>query len=346
MSVSDSLWVTTVVDYGRNLVDSALIASFFTLGLIPLVTSSVVLVFGNPSQEFAISQLLTASVVVFGPYQAYRYDTDVLPRFFDNISSVVDQRDHNQIEQIREQALRLFRDRHDLFVFVWTLMVISVLPLNSGYFVDQGIVLSSPLYWIYLVFLIDFGLLSGLGLFSVITTTYSIRSIADLQLQIDPLHPDGLGGLSTIGEFAIWTTLLISNGALAIPLSLDMVNSTVGGFVVYTGLGLYVVLILMSFVYPTAKINRRAQDLREGYLERYRSRIRSLEQEVTQPKTGEITNQDLALQMEIERIRKEFQEYQNVRLYPLSVGIIIRLGSSVVLPIVFILIDQYISRLL
>jgi hypothetical protein len=346
MSVSDSLWVTTIINSGRGLVSNPAVASFLTLGWIPLFISLVVLSAGSPNQGFAVSQLLTASIVVLGPYQAYKYDTEVLPGFFNKISAIVVEEDQDQVEEIRTQALQLFRNKHAPFVLVWTVMVVSVLPLNSEYFATQGIVPTDLLYWVYLCFLIDFGLLSGLGLFSVIITTYSIRSIADLQLQIEPLHPDGLGGLSTIGEFAIWTTLLISNGALAIPLSLNMVTSFTGAVVVYSGIGLYVLLILMSFVYPTAKVNRQAQKLREEHLERYRSKIRSLEQNISQPAAGETTNRELALQLEIDRVRKEFRDYQNVRLYPLSIGILIRLTSSVALPIVFILIDHYISRIL
>lgn len=346
MSASDSLWVTTIIDSGRKLVDHPFVASFLTLGWIPLFASLVVLLAGSPSQGFAISQLLTASIVVLGPYQAYKYDTEVLPRFFDEITSIIAEEDHEQIEEIRNRAFQLFRDQHSIFVLGWTVMVISVLPLNSAYFAAQGITSTSLLYWVYLCFLVDFGLLSGLGLFSVITTTYSIRSVGDLQLEIEPLHPDGLGGLSTIGEFAIWTTLLISNGALAIPLSLNMVTSFIGGLVVYTGVGVYILLILMSFVYPTAKVNRRAQKLREEHLERYRSKIRSLEQNISQPSTGKTSNQELALQLEIDRVRKEFRDYQNVRLYPLSIGILARLASSVALPMAFILIDHYISQTL
>lgn len=346
MPTRGSLWVTRIIDSGRESVDNPAIVSFLTLGWIPLFTSLIVLLAGSPSQEFIIYQLLTATIVVSGPYQAYKYDTEVLPGFFDKISSIIIEEDYNQVERIRDQVFHLFRNRHIPFVLVWTVMVISVLPLNGTYFAGQGIVPASLLYWVYLCFLIDFGLLSGLGLFSVITTIYSIRSVGDLQLQIEPLHPDGLGGLSTIGEFAIWTTLLISNGALAIPLSLNMVTSFTGGLIVYLGVGLYIILILMSFVYPTAKVNRQAQKLREKHLEYYRSKVRALEQNISEPSEGKTTNQDLALQLEIDRVRKEFRDYQNVRLYPLSIGVLVRLISSVALPIIFILIDHYISQAL
>lgn len=37
-------------------------------------------------------------------------------------------------------------------------------------------------------------------------------------MEIDPLHPDGLGGLSSVGYVAIRTTLLFSAGSLFIPI--------------------------------------------------------------------------------------------------------------------------------
>jgi hypothetical protein len=49
------------------------------------------------------------------------------------------------------------------------------------------------------------------------------------------------------------------------------------------------------------------------------------------------------LQMEIQRARQEFRDNQNVQLYPLSISIITKLISSIILPILFILFDIFIS---
>ena len=108
MAVSDSLWVTTIIDSGRGVVDTPFVASFLTLGWIPLAASLVVLRFGNPSQGFVVAQLLTASIVILGPYQAYKYDTEVLPGFFKNVSSIIADEDQSKVENIRSQALRLY----------------------------------------------------------------------------------------------------------------------------------------------------------------------------------------------------------------------------------------------
>ena len=342
-----NVWVTRVINQGKSLIGSPLLASFLTLGWIPVATTTIVFLTGKPSPLFIVAQSLTASIVVLGPYQAYLYDTSVLPSFFDDVKGLVSDDNHDRLNQLQENYEQKFRTNHFWFVLLWTVAVVSVLPLNSEYFLTQGIQFLESTYVAYLIFLVDFGLLSGLGLYSVVVTTRCIGAVAELGLEIEPLHPDGLGGLSVIGNFAVWTTLLISNGALAIPLALDMVTTQAGGAVVYFGIGTYVLVIAFSFIYPTAKINRRAQALREDHLEEYRSKIRQLESELVAIETEEqVDRKEIGLRMEIERARKEFQDFRNVRLYPLSLGILTRLASSVLLPILITVIEFFISSVL
>jgi len=343
----ESVWVTRIVERGQRVASRPLAASLLTLGWIPAVTTLIVFFLGSPSRLFVVAQSLTASIVVIGPYQAYLYDTSVLPSFFEEVTELVPNSKHDQLNQLQDQYEQKFRTDHIWFVLLWTVAVVSVLPLNTEYFLAQGIQYLEPTYIAYLIFLIDFGLLSGLGLYSVIVTTRCIGAVAELGLEIEPLHPDGLGGLSVIGNFAVWTTFLISNGALAIPLSLNMVTTRMGGMVVYFGVGAYVLLIAVSFVYPTAKINRKAQALREDHLEQYRSKIRRLESELAAIETeDQVDRKEIGLRMEIERARKEFQNYRNVRLYPLSISILTRLASSVLLPIAITVVEFFVSSAL
>ena len=348
MLSADTLWITALIERGRSVVDHPFVASLLVLGWIPLVTSGIVF-FGSSSTElsFVIIQLLTASIVVLGPYQAYKYDTNILPEFFDDVEELIADQDLQALRKRRRHYLKHFRVKHIPFVLLWTAAVVSVLPLNASYFADQGLVFGTPLYFVYVIFLLDFGVLSGLGLFSVLITIRSIQSIATLSITIEPLHPDGLGGLSVFGTFAIWSTLLISNGALAIPLSIEMVTTPFGAAVVYSGISFYVLLILTSFVYPTVKINRKAQQIRESHLEQYRQKIRELETEITEVTSkSQASTRELCLRMEIERARKEFQNYRDVRLYPLSVGIFVRLLSSVLLPVGFTLFEFFLPQIL
>ena len=112
------------------------------------------------------------------------------------------------------------------------------------------------------------------------------------------------------------------------------------------------VLVALNFVYPTYKVNRRAQDLREKMLDAHRERIRKLEDRLALRAAEDgrdLPDDDLAetndelLELEIRRARREFEDYQSVQLYPLSIGIITRLVSSILLPVLFILFELFIT---
>lgn len=343
----DSVWVTKIVKKGEKLKISPFISSFITLGWISLATTVIVFILGSPSRLFVIGQSLTASISILGPYQAYVYDTSVLPSFISDVKTLIEDENHNKLHELQEKYEQKFRGNHHWFSLLWTVAVVSVLPLNAEYFVNQGIQYFGPAYLAYIIFLIHIGLLSGLGIYSVFVTNRYIGDIADLGFEIEPLHPDGLGGLTVIGNFAVWTTFLISNGALGIPLALDMITTQAGKAVIYSGVAVYVIIIAFSFVYPTVRINRKAQSLREEHLEEYKSKIRMLESELAAIETEEqIRRKEIALRMEIERARKEFQNYRSVRLYPLSISIFTRLASSVLLPIVITVVEFYASSIL
>lgn len=348
MLSADRLWLAAIINRVRDTVANPILASFFSFGWIPVVTSASIFLFSKTvDQSFIIFQSLTASILVLGPYQAYKYDTSVLPGFFTDVEELVADSDISTLKDIESRSSSRFRTKHFGFVGLWTVAVVAVLPLNASYFASQGIVFDSVLYFLYIIFLINFGVLSGLGLFSVAVTIYTIWEVSNLKLHIEPLHPDGLGGLSVFGDFSISSTLLISNGALAIPLAFDMVTSDLGGVIVYAGVGLYILLIILAFVYPTYRINRKAQKLREEHLDQFRNKVRQLETELSEnTQETESSLHDLALRLEIDRIQKEFQNYRDVRLYPLSIGIVIRLASSVLLPIGFTLFDIFLPRFL
>lgn len=75
--------------------------------------------------------------------------------------------------------------------------------------------------------------------------------------------------------------MMNSIGSLTLPLAFTI--ATEGGFeqVVYLPVFIYIGFILLSFVYPTFYVNRRAQAVRENVLEERRQEIRELQQRMT-----------------------------------------------------------------
>ncbi len=87
-------------------------------------------------------------------------------------------------------------------------------------------------------------------------------------------------------------------------------------------------------------MNRRAQQLRERLLDEHRERIRDLDHRLAVPDDTDdpdetAVRENELLQLEIQRARREFRDHQQIQLYPLSVGIVTRLVSSILLPIFF-----------
>jgi hypothetical protein len=98
----------------------------------------------------------------------------------------------------------------------------------------------------------------------------------------------------------------------------------------------------VSFLYPTIYVNRRAQAVREQELDRMRVRIRELEARARDPAEHASTD-EVAKRQEIQRLREEFHEYATVSLFPLSVGILTRLATSILLLIFFTVFELWFS---
>lgn len=351
---SHRIWVTAVIDKLRNRTfDRPLLLGCLTLGMIPVLLTFVffALTARELTLSFAIAHLLAITVPFVGVSAIWYWDSRVFPRFVSEVSELAAAPE--RVRQVADTYKQIFVDRYLWFALPWSALIIAVITFNVGYFETFGIEgVDDPAFVVYLLFAAWWGLITGIGFHGAITAIRAIRAIGNLEFEVDPLHPDGLGGLSSIGEFAIWTTMLISIGSLTLPLA--FILGTAGGYspLVYLAVGIYVTVILVSFVYPTLYINRRAQSIRDAELEQRRTQIRRLQTQAQnladrEPGTDEVTTMDeMAKRLEIQRLRDEFNEYANINLYPLSVGILLRLASSVLLPIVFILFEALIGRVL
>ncbi|WP_435070031.1 hypothetical protein [Haloplanus sp. C73] len=347
-----SLWVSRIVDWGRGYVGHPAAAALCTLGWIPVVTTAVAIDPSEASTAFLVGQILACLMVVSAPYDVWYYDERLLPQFFDDIELITAESDHDTLERLATRYDHLYADYWWLSTLVWVGLVLTVFVVGQSYFQSQGI--TNPVERAaYLGFFCYWLLFAGLRSHGAVITVFVIRSFAEqVQLDVDPLHPDGLGGLSTVGTFAIRMTVITSLGSLALPLAFQIASNIQYKSVVYAGVALFVLLVGLNFLYPTYKVNRRAQDLRERMLDAHRERIRTLENRLallTEGDESDLPDDHLAetndelLELEIRRARREFEDYQSVQLYPLSIGIITRLVSSILLPVAFILFELFIT---
>lgn len=339
------IWVTRIIDHNnRFLPDSLLFRTVAILGAIPIGLTLIFFshVWENSNEPFIISQCLVVLITVLGAALIRNYDKELFPSFIEEVSSIVV--NEAELFEVANRHKRFFVEKYWLASATWTILIVAAVLANIEYFQAFGITSYQNVYFvIYLLFVAWFGIITGIGLHMVVTTIRCIREVGDLELEIDPLHPDQLGGLSNIGTFAIRTTMMNSIGALALPLAFTLAGS--GGYesVIYAVVVIYMGAILFSFLYPTIYVNRRAEDIREAELEERRERIHEIRgNAVEQAETGDNEQISIEKQLRIQTLKEEFNEYQSVRLYPFTISIVTQLASSVLLPIIFMLLETYV----
>ena len=345
---ADVIWLSKIVEWGRQYTNSALFSGLLTAGWIPVVATAVAVNPSETDQIFLIGQLLACLMVIIGPFDVWYFDQKLLPGFFQHADDTLVSADDTTLADLSKKYDRYYARFWWVNVAVWVVLVLGVFVVSQSYFEAQGIQTITEKA-AYLVFFVYWLIIAGLRTHAALITVLSIRAFAEkASLNIDPLHPDGLGGLSSVGEFAIQVTLIYSLGSFALPLSFELASEVNFGLFVYIGVFLFILNIVLLFAYPTYKMNRRAQEIRERVLEENKQRIRELEAKLELPKEDDDASirEHQLLQMEIRRARQEFRDNQNVQLYPLSISIITRLVSSVILPILFIIFDIYIRDIL
>lgn len=311
-----------------------------SVGLVPLLLTGGFLIFVGLDlrRVFLGSQLLAATLGAVAPVLIWRYENVIFPTFIERATEVTPHDDNHALRAIAERHRAFFADMRAT-TGIWTGLLLTAVVLNRGYLLSLGLSgLTDPGFVVYIGFVIWMGAITAVGIRMAVTTVLCIREIGELEFSIDPLHPDGLGGLSTVGYFAIRTTTILSVGALALPLAFDVVRVGGGGGIVYLVVAVYIALIIASFVFPTVYINQRANEIKSDILDSKRHRIHNLRAQLLaedDPETMEAT------QIKLEELRTEYDTYDGVSLYPLSVSVISRLVSSVLLPLFFLLIETY-----
>jgi hypothetical protein len=342
---ADVIWLSRLVEWGSKHTGSAFLSGLLVAGWIPVVATVIAVDPGEADRMFLIGQTLACLMVVVGPFDVWYFDQKLLPGFFKSADERLTPTADPTLSKLSRKYDRYYARYWWANVAIWVVLVLGVFVVSQSYFEAQGITTLLE-RGAYLVFFLFWLLIAGLRTHAALITVLAVKSFAEeAELDVEPLHPDGLGGLSTVGELAIQVTLINSLGSFALPLSFELASEVAFGYFVYVGVFLFILNNIALFGYPTYKMNRRAQQIREQALEENKQRIRELESQLAIPDEGDDASirENQLLQMEIRRARQEFRDNQNVQLYPLSISIITKLVSSIILPILFILFDIFIS---
>jgi hypothetical protein len=346
------IWVSRIIErihsrFGLN----PLFGNIISVGGIPLILTFIYfsVVKSSPSLIFRITHSLFTVMLSGIGYLVWYYDKRLMPDFFKNVENIIE--DGNKFDNIVNEFNNFFAFSYWKTFIIWLPLFPMAFFGNIQYFQEQG--MGGPehiSFYIFFIFTIYSGIITGIGIHLIINTLLCVGTISREEFTIDPFHPDGLGGMSAIGRLSIWTMGLAAIGSFGMPYTLQIAASGEFGIAIYIAFAIYFISLIGIFVYPVVKSSQRAESKREKKLEEIRSAINDtesklgkIEQESEQEQNTEAVQN---LELRHQRLRNKYEKYSSVPLYPLSLGIVLRFAGSVLLPLLFILLEFYISNVL
>ena len=338
------IWITKIIDSKFPFkFDITFLTSLFKIGIVPNLIFSIFYLFRHEyiTKQFLISYIFALVWLTLGPYMIWYYDEKLLPSFFSKALDIVPS--PQKLKLLAEKYDKLFSQKFWIVTVPWTILLFIVwqyslptLSAKAGIFGTRD-----SWYWIGLIGIFWISLLTSIGFWGVLTTLLAIKEISNEQLNIDPFHPDKLGGLSCVGYYAISTTVLFSTGSLFLPAAFQLVaeNELLVSYV-YLAVSLFSIFVLFSFLLPTVVIHQKAKSVRDNILDKLRKDYHMLAQKIKN-KHQILTNENILIYLHLSYLREEYLAYKNVKLYPFEIEIFAKLISSVVLPFVFLLIQNY-----
>ncbi|MFB6172589.1 MAG: hypothetical protein ABEJ23_08645 [Haloarculaceae archaeon] len=344
-------WISALVESPPTLPDGRpLLASVLLFGTVPnLVFVLYVALRGDElTGRFLFAISLTVVALNVGPYLVWYYDEHVLPQFFAKATELLPA---SRLDELATTYDRFFARRYWVLglalaaAFGYTFIRSTEFLVRTGVFEPGG-----PFSYLLFALVVWAGFLGGVGFHGVLTTLRLVSEVASEDLSIDPLHPDKLGGLSVVGYYAIRTTVIFSAGSLFIPLAYQFIALSRYGYLIYVLVGFYAFFLLLSFVVPTVQVNRRANELRSAVLDDLRAEYQTVEQKLS--RNGEVGAgadervDELILELQAQRVRNEYEDYEQVQLYPMEIQILTRLVGSVLLPLAFLVLEVWLNHAL
>jgi len=325
-------------------IDNPLLSSIVKFGSVFNLATIVyvALNYKSTSPSFMIAWLLGLVWFNVAPALVWYYDKRVVPQFFYQISNTVV--DRRNIIDLSKKYNRIFCRKYWIPAIPWTVAIVLAFSESTDFLREQGLFdLGLALYVLFAIYFILIGVLFGIGFTGAVTTILLSRNVALLDFTIDPLHPDERGGLGSVGYYTTQTTLLLSLESIWLPLAFLVATGSSVETLATLIVGTYIACISLTFLYPTWIINKKAIILCESILKDLQQEHKQVEKQVSTESNEELSY--LNRQLELQRIRKRYEDYRQVRLYPINIGILVRFAGSILLPLGFLMLDIYISNL-
>lgn len=189
-------------------------------------------------------------------------------------------------------------------------------------------VFPGPWFWAWCLGVFLAGIATGEGFAGVVMMLRIIRDCVSQGIRLDPYHPDGLGGLSSFGRLAIYTTSMFSSGSLFIPiLVLVSTYSSLSLVTVYVLIGLFSIAIAAAFIIPTVLVSSKAALVKQAM-------FRSVASQVAAAAKKDCSARDTAECLNLLCGQGLLADIRRMRVYPFDPWIMSQLFASVLLPVV------------
>lgn len=186
-----------------------------------------------------------------------RTSAETFPRFFADINSAFP-------EDV--QSLKVFRDRFERHHGGWRFLTISI-PLTavvaalqtfSGVQISLAAAVVSAAFYGLVMFVAGYGFWAIVGLLRMGVW------LREIDLRLQPYHPDGFGGLRGFGQLAIQGASYFFTGALVVPAGIDLAqrfgsNGSNLEVATYWLLGCYSVFGVLGFLVPQLQLREKSR---------------------------------------------------------------------------------------
>jgi hypothetical protein len=340
----ESVWISKVVSAG-GWIRQPLLRSILFFGLPCDILVSIFLVLRRAEipRLFFIPYILCLVWLNIGPYLIWYYNNKLFPAFIQRLGEILP---NGENQQIGEKYSSRFARKFWIFPIPWTFLFLFIVfhngnPLDLAGTRGYG----DPWSWLLLPVILWIAFLAGVGTWGVATTLMATNAAAKKKFILDPLHPDNRGGLGCIGYYAIGTTLLIASGSLFLPMAFQLAIDSVSPrqeIDVYAAVCFYTIFILLSYLYPTSLFSFIAKTKKREKLDE----LRKIHNRFISPQGKTSLQQPSSLEYYMEKfqVRREYDDYKNLKLYPLEMDTLAKLTSSVILPILLIMLQSILFK--
>lgn len=241
-----------------------------------------------------------------------------------------------------------------LSLFTLTLIIAAFMQLSA--------VLANPFYYLlfFVVHLFCYGILFWVIIAAArgaLTILYVTKDLKNQEFNLNPLDPDRFGGFSTIGEVAIEITLITSailtfflpyavyNVLTAQPTGIMALYFIVLSNVIIIG---SIIVILYTFLRPTINIHRIAKrerdkvliDAAEKYEKEYNQYLQYREALADTGKSDREIQTLIEMGTWVNLQNNRYAETEKMRVYPYTTKTIIKLLSSLSIPVIVGILNQ------